>query len=77
MFCIANKKKLKTITENNIDLAKLTGTFDVKGLSNNYHALSEAAEILDTLIDGNTCKKINDFSSLIHSIHFTDQKLFS
>ena len=29
------------------------------------------------MFDGNTCKRINDLSSLIHSIHYTDQKLFS
>jgi hypothetical protein len=40
VFCIASKKKLKHITETNIDLAKLAGSFDVKGLNSYYHALS-------------------------------------
>jgi hypothetical protein len=39
VFCIANKKKVKHITDTNIDIAKLAGSFDLKGLSSSYHAL--------------------------------------
>lgn len=39
VFCVVNKKKLKHVTETNIDLAKLAGSFDVKGLNPSFHAL--------------------------------------
>lgn len=39
VFCLANKKKLKHVTEANIDIAKLAGSFDVKGLNPTFHAL--------------------------------------
>ena len=77
VFCIANKKKLKHITQSNIDLAKLVGNFEVKGINPSFSTLGESSEILDSIFDSNTCKKINDLSSLIYSIHYTDQKLFS
>lgn len=77
VFCVVNKKKLKHVTQTNIDIAKLAGSFDVKGLNPNFHALSEDSSIVDSILDQNTCKKLNDLTSLIHSIHYTDQKLFS
>lgn len=39
VFAVVNKKKLKHVTETNIDIAKLAGSFDVKGLNPIFHTL--------------------------------------
>jgi hypothetical protein len=77
VFCVAAKKKMKQITEKYLDLGKLAGSFEVKGLSNGFHVIGEASEILDSVFDASTCKKINDIGSMVHSLHYTDQKVFS
>jgi len=79
VFCVASSKKskLKAITEKYLDIAKLAGSFDVKGLSQNLHVLAEGQEATDLIFDANITKKLNDIAPLIHSIHYTDQKMFS
>jgi hypothetical protein len=39
VFCVVNKKKLKQMTEKHLDLAKLAGTFEIKGLNPSFHVL--------------------------------------
>lgn len=39
VLCVAQKKKIKSLTEKNIDLAKLAGSFEIKNLNNNYGVL--------------------------------------
>lgn len=77
VFCLALRKKVKALTEKYLDLAKLTGTFDLKSIPSTFAALGESADILDALIDNNVARKLQNLSSLIVSLHYTDQKMFS
>ena len=74
---IINRKKLAKVVEANIDLHKLAGSFEVKNLHQGFEVLGEATETVDYIVDNNVCRKLADLQSLIHSIHYTDQKLFS
>lgn len=77
VFCVANAKKIKHITEKYLDVAKLAGSFDVKGLGSTLHVLTEGQEIVDLIFDAAIVKKLNEVAPLIYSIHYTDQKMFS
>ena len=77
MICLAQKKKVKTLTEKYLDIAQLTGTFVVKNIPQKFSILGESADIVDQIIDNQMIRKLQDLSNLIVSIHYTDQKMFS
>jgi hypothetical protein len=77
VFLVANKKKVKSYSEANLDINKLTGRFEVNNLNNSYQILGESADIVDSIIDNYMVKKLNEFNGLFLSIHYTDQKMFS
>lgn len=77
VLAIVNRKKVTKTVEANIDLAKLAGSFENKSLPKSFEVLGESPEIIDKIIDNNLCRRIGDMASLIQSIHYTDQKMFS
>lgn len=60
-----------------MDLKKLTGSFEVENLNQNYKILGESAESVDGLIDNFTVRKLNEMNGLFLSIHYTDVQTFS
>lgn len=77
VLAIVNKKKVSKTVEANLDINKLAGSFEVKSLTQAFEVLGEASEIVDSIVDNYVCRKIADLQSLIQSIHYTDQKMFS
>lgn len=77
VFCLAKKRELKALKEKCPDLNFLTKNFDVTGLNEPYRILGENSESVDFIFDGFVIKYLNQLSSIIHSIHFSDQKVFS
>ena len=58
-------------------MAKLVGSFEVNSLPQNIEAFGESTETVDYVIDNHVCRKIAELGTLVQSIHYTDQKLFS
>lgn len=77
VFLIAQKKRVKEISEKYLDIRKITGKFNVGNLSSGYEVLGESAETVDSIVDNYIVKRLNDMSGLFFSIHYTDLKTFS
>ena len=77
VFAVVPRRKVKQMTESNLDVKKLTGYFKVGNLSEAYEVLGESAESVDSLIDNQVVKRLNETVGLFLSIHYTDLKMHS
>jgi hypothetical protein len=77
VFLIAQKKRVKELSEQYLDIRKITGKFNVGNLSAGYEVLGESAETVDSIVDNYIVKRLNDMSGVFFSIHYTDLKTFS
>lgn len=77
VLALINRKKVSKTFDANIDLAKLAGSFEVNSLPPSMEAFGESADTVDYVVDNHVCRKVAELGTLIQSIHYTDQKLFS
>lgn len=77
VLAVAEKKRVKDLTDKYLDVRKLTKPFFVNGFPQNYQILGEAVDTVDSIIDNHVTKKLNLVNGLITSIHFTDLKMYS
>ena len=77
VFAVVPRRKVKQMTEANLDVKKLTGHFKIGNLTEAYEVLGESAESVDSIIDNHVVKRLNDLVGLFVSIHYTDLKMHS
>jgi hypothetical protein len=77
VLALANKKKIKEMAENFLDIKKLAGKFKISNLNDYYEVLGESSDTLDSVIDNYVTKRLNDMQGLFISIHYTDLKSYS
>ena len=77
VFAIANKRKVKEMSESYLDIKKIVGKFKVGNLNESYEVLGESSDTVDNIVDNYMTKKLNDMQGLFISIHYTDLKTYS
>ena len=77
VFAVVPRRKVKQMTETNLDVKKLTGHFKIGNLTEAYEVLGESAESVDSIIDNHVVKRLNEMVGLFLSIHYTDLKINS
>lgn len=84
VFCLSRKREMKSFKQKCPDLNFLTKDYEVSGLSENYRILGENPESINFIFDGyvhmdisQVVKHLNQLINIVHSIHYTDQKIFS
>lgn len=77
VFALANKKKIKEMAENYLDIKKIAGKFKISNLNDHYEVLGESSDTLDSIFDNYVTKRLNDTQGLFVSIHYTDLKMYS
>jgi hypothetical protein len=77
VFAIAERKRIKDLTEKHVDIKMMTRQFAIKNFPQNYEVLGEAVDTVDSLVDNYVIKRLNEISGLVSSIHYTDLKVFS
>lgn len=77
VFALANKKKIREMAENSLDIKKIAGKFKVSNLNDYYEVLGESSDTVDAVIDNYVVKRLNDMQGLFISIHYTDLRIYS
>lgn len=77
VLLVAQKKRVKEISQQYLDINKITGKFNVANLNSGYEVLGESAETVDSIVDNYTVKRLNQMNRLFFSIHYTDLKTLS